>query len=52
MVGGIQDVEGIQDGWRNTGWLEEHRMVGGIQDGWRNTGWLEEYRIVGGTQDG
>ena len=39
-------VEGIQDGWRNTGWLKENRMIGGIQDGWRNTGWLEEYRIL------
>ena len=25
-------VEGIQDDWRNTGWLEEYRMVLGIQD--------------------
>ena len=23
---------GIQDGWRNTGWLVDYRMVGGIQD--------------------
>ena len=30
---------GIQDGWRNTGWLKEYRM-------------LEEYRMVGGIQDG
>ena len=26
-------VEGILNGWRNSGWLEEFRMVGGIQDG-------------------
>ena len=37
-------VGGIQDDWRNAGWLEEYRMVEGIQDGlrenrmiWRNT---------------
>jgi hypothetical protein len=33
-------VGGIQDGWRNTGWLKEYRMVERIQDGWRNTGFL------------
>ena len=32
-------VGGIQDGWRNTGWLEEYRMIEGI-------------RIIGGIQDG
>jgi len=26
-------VGGIQDDWRNAGWLEEYRMVEGIQDG-------------------
>jgi hypothetical protein len=26
-------IGGIQDGRRNTGWLEEYRMVEGIQDG-------------------
>ena len=26
-------VKELQDGWRNTGWLEEYWMVGGILDG-------------------
>ena len=33
--------KGIHDGKRNTGLLEEYRMVGEILDGWRNTGWLK-----------
>ena len=45
-------VEGIQDGWKNTGWLMEYRIVEGIHDVWRNTGWYEEYRMLGGTLDG
>ena len=45
-------VEGIQDGWKNTGWLKEYRIVEGIHDVWRNTGWYEEYRMLGGTLDG
>ena len=45
-------VEGIQAGWKNTGWLKEYRIVEGIHDVWRNTGWYEEYRMLGGTLDG
>ena len=51
-------VRKSKDGWKNTGWLkntgclEEYRMVGGIQDGRRNIGWLKECRMVEGILDG